>query len=188
MEGLEDARRRLARGGDAVARGRGSGLGRLVAERLQEPAHAVLALGGTEEDGHEPVLLHGAREVLVDLGLVGDRVLEELLQERVVEIGECLEELLAALLLALLLVLRQGDQVRGAAGLVFVGALAHQIDVAGDGLPAVADGHLAQHERAGGDGLERFQHVAHAARRRVHLVDEHHVGDAVVVEELEERG
>jgi hypothetical protein len=109
-----------------------------------------------------------------------------LFEQVVVEVGQRFEHLLARLAFALLDRLRHFDQVRGLALLVAEGPLAHQVDEAGH-LVTVADRHLAQHQRPGRDRLERVHQVLHAHVDLVHLVDEEHVRDLVVVEEAEDR-
>src|SRR5579875_2401923 len=125
---LEDARDRLALGRDAVTLRRRLGLGSLVAQGLEQAPHTVVPLGGAEEDRDQLVVADAAGEVLVDLALVRNYVLKELLEEAVVEVGERLEELLAALLLPRLLAFGDGDEIRGLAGAIGVGALGDEID------------------------------------------------------------
>ncbi len=82
-------------------------------------------------------------------------------------------------------------QVGGAVRLVAVGPLAHEIDIADGLLAAVvgrpADRHLAQHQLARRDGLQRRQHVAYAALCRVDLVDEEKMRNAVVLDVFHQR-
>jgi hypothetical protein len=187
VESLEDMGQRLARGLDPKALHGGRRFRPLVAQRLQQAAHAGIVEGRAEQDRHDAVALQGVGEVGVDLLLGRGHVLEELLQELVVVIGKPLQKLLAGLLLALLQLGRDRDQVRGLAGVVVIGPLAHHIDIAYR-LVALADRHLAQHQGPRRDRLQPREHVADAAHRGVDLVDEQDVRDRAVVEELEQRG
>ena len=72
------------------------------------------------------------------------------------------------------------------AGNPFVGPLADQIDQAGDRL-ALFDRHLAQDQRLAGHVLQGLDGFPDAAGLRIHLVDEDDVGDAPVVQELQQR-
>jgi hypothetical protein len=65
--------------------------------------------------------------------------------------------------------------------------LADQVDVA-DQVLAAADRVLVRDHRPGRDAAQRRQQVAVADLRAVHLVDEDEVRDAVLVEEVEQRG
>jgi len=65
-----------------------------VAQRLEQAAHAVLVLAGAEQDGDDADGGDVPLDVLVDLLLGRHRVLEQLLEQRVVEGGERFEKLL----------------------------------------------------------------------------------------------
>ena len=90
-------------------------------------------------------------------------VLDQLLEQVVVELGEMLEQLAARLVLA---VERAGgdlDQLRRLALAVGPGALGDEVDRAGD-LAALADRDLAQHDRVLGVVLQRRDDVARRGR------------------------
>src|SRR5690606_1411181 len=143
-------------------------------------------LGGADQHRHDQVLLDLLLEVLIDLFLRRDLVLEQLLQQRVVVVGDRLQQLLPRLLFPLDDAVRHRDQVGGLARLVAIGALADQVDIAGDGL-ALAYRHLAQYQRTLRDALQRAQNLAHAVVGGVELVDEQEVRNAVLVEEAQQR-
>ncbi len=186
MDGLENLRERLALGRDAVPLGGLPRIGRVVAQRLPEPAHAVVALARAEQDRHH----RAVREVLVELRvdfLAGRRdILEDLLEQRVVVVGKHFEHRRQRLLLAIGDRGRKGDELGGLSLAVTIGALTRKIDIAGDGL-ALADRHLAQHERALRVGLQRRNGVAHAAGEGVDLVDEQEVRDRLALQVAQQR-
>ncbi len=135
----------------AETRRRGFRPRHLVAQRFQQAAHAMVAISRAEEDRHDQIAGQILGQLLIDLVLRGDRILEQLLQQLVVEIGEGFQHPAARFLLAGRGLFRHLDQVRSLAGLVVVGAFAHQIDIAGHRLGARFSGraqrHLAQHQR-----------------------------------------
>src|SRR6266700_1857399 len=138
--GLDDVRHRVAAVLDAEACGRGGGLRRLVAERLQEAAHAMLLPARAQHHRHDQIALQIVGEVFIDLLLGGLDILQELLQQLVVVVRELLDQARAGLALLVPETVGQLDEVRGLAGLVVVGALAHKVDVAGDAALLVAQG------------------------------------------------
>jgi hypothetical protein len=156
-----------------------------------EAAYTVLAVSRAEEDGRDLLGAELVVQVAIDQRLLRRHVLDELLQQCVVELRQRLQHLAPGFALARQDLGRHLDQVRGAARLVAIGAFAHEVDVAHGLLGTIgcvaADRHLAQHQLAGRDRLQRRQHVAHAALRRVDLVDEEEMGDEVVLDVLEER-
>ena len=172
---------------DAVQLGPGGGVGRLALERLEEAARAHVLLGHAHEDGHDLVGLQGLLQVLDDL--LGRRllVLEQLLHQVVVEVGQGLEHLGARRLLALEVVVGEVDAVGGCAFVVGVGLLGDEVDIA-DEVLAAADGVLVRHDGPGADLAEGVEQVAVADLGAVHLVDEDDVREAGGVEVLEERG
>src|SRR6266702_2094722 len=130
--GLEDLSEWLAGGGDAEAR-RGLGwAGRLMAQRLPQPADAIILAGRPDKYRGDQIALKILGQVLVDLLFGGLHVLEQLLQERIVEIGQLLDDAGPGLALPVPEILWQRDQIGGLAGPIAVGALADQIDIAGD--------------------------------------------------------
>ena len=138
--GLEHLGHRIARlGHKAQPRRRGLGPRHLMAQRLQQAAHAIVALGGAEEDGDDEVGGQILAQLLIDLVLRGHRILEQLLQQLVVVVGERFQQLATGLLLARGDLLGHLDQLGGLARLVAIGALADEIDIAGDDLlPALS--------------------------------------------------
>ncbi len=143
---------------------------------------------GAEEHRHDQVLLQILRQVRIDILLRRLGVLEQLLEQRVVEIGELLDQFGAGLRLVVPETVGQRDQVGSLTRLVAVGALADQIDIAGNLALAAAQRHLAQHQGPLGVGLQRRQDIAHPpGAGGVELVDKDHVRDVVAVEEAQQR-
>ena len=186
VERLEHLRHRLAVRLDAEAGGRLLRARRLMAQCLPKTAGAVILGRGAEKHRHDQVLLKILGQVLVNFFLRGLHILEQLLEQLVVEIGELLDELGAGFGLAVPEVIRQRDQVGGLARAVMVGTLADEIDIAVDRLGG-AQRHLAQDQGLIGMGLQCREHVAHPGARGVELVDENHVRDLVAAEKAQER-
>ena len=185
--GLEHLGQRLAVARvDAQPFGRVRRLGDFVAQGLEQAAHAVVVLRRAQEDRGDLTLAQGFCQLLVNLLLGRNDVLEQLLQQVVVEVSQVLQELGPGGLLPPLHVLGRGDQLRGLTGAVRVSPPARQIDIAGDRL-ALADRHLAQHQRWAGDRSQGFQHLPDPTRGGIHLVNEDQVRDGLVLQELEQR-
>ena len=81
---------------------------------------------------------------------------------------------------------RQLDQFRAFAFAEAPGPLADQIDEADD-LVAFADRQLPQQQRPFRDQLQRLEGFPETGLAGFHLVDEDHMGNAVLVEEFEDR-
>ncbi len=185
--GLEDLGQRFACRGDAEPRRRIGRARRLVAQRLPQPAHAIILPRRAGEHRDDQVLLKILGQVLVDFLVRRLLVLEQLFQESVVEIGEFFDEAGAGGTLAFPEIVGERNQIGGLARAVAVGALADQIDIAGDFRLGPAQRHLAQHQRAVGHRLQRRQHVAHPRIRGIELVDVEHVRDVVAGEKAQQR-
>jgi len=186
VHGLEDLGHRRLAVAEAAARDGGGVVRGLMTQQLQQALHAVIVLAGAEQDRDQQIAPHRLRQVAVNLLLVGIDLLQQLLEQGVVEIRQGLQQLVAGLRLAIGDGARQLDECRRFALAVLVGALAHQIDIAGD-LLAVADRHLPQGQRPGREALQGAQDLAHALAGLIHLVDQDDMRDVVIVEELEDR-
>ena len=160
---------------------------RLVAQRLQQPTHAVVVERRAEEHRHDQAFAQLLGHQAVNLVRRRHRILEQGLEQAVVEIGQRLQHLGARRLLAVA-ARRFGDldQFEAPALLHLIGALADQVDVAVDRL-AVADRDFAQDQRPVGHRLQRVQRRLHADVAVVHLVDEDDVRNVAVVEEAQQR-
>ena len=107
----------------------------------------------------------------IDLGARRLPVLDQLLEQVVVELGEVLEQRAARLVLAVEVAGGDLDELRGLALAVGPGALGDEIDGAGD-LAAVADRDLAEDDGVDGVVLQRGDDVADAGGGLVDAVDE----------------
>ncbi len=170
--GEDHRERRLAETGlclQAVAeRGRRRSL---VAQRLQHADDAVAVAGRADQGLDHPALPERAGADVVDLGARRRLVLDQLLEQVVVVLGQRLEQAVARLVLAVEEAGGDLDELGGRALLVGPGALRDEVDGAGD-LLAVADRDLAQDDRVAGVLLKRGDDVADAAGRLVDPVDE----------------
>ena len=138
MIGFDDLGHWLAGGGDAEPLGRGVRSGRVMTQRLPEPAHSVILQPGTNQYRDNLASGDFLFQVLVDFFLRGLDVFEQLFEKLVVEIGEFLDQASAGIGFGIPEVRGQLNQVRSFTRLVFVGALAEQVDIAGDAGFAVA--------------------------------------------------
>jgi len=171
--------------GTKASRGR-VGPRRVVAERFQETAHSEAVQRGAEEDRHDQVLPRLARQVFVDGFGIGRFVHQELLEKRVVMVGELLHQVEPRRLFALGQVRRDVGWLGRLAGPVVKGPLQRDVDEAAD-LLAVPDRYLPGEEGLAAHRLERFEDALDAAARLVDLVDEDHVRDAEPLEHAERR-
>ena len=191
VQDLEALGRRGGAGGKGTPPDRLLDDGRVVAQRLQQAPHAVFAVAGAQQDRRDLVGTELVVQVAVDQRLLRRDVLDELLEQRVVELREGLQHVAPRLGFARQDLGRHLDQVGGAAAPVAIGALAHEVDITHRLLAAVgggtADRHLAQHQLALRHGLQGRQHVAHADFGGIDLVDEDDVRDVPVLDEFQER-
>ncbi len=164
---------------------------RVVTQCLQEAPHAVLAITRAKQHRRYLVGAELVVQVAIDQRFFRRDILDQLLEQGVVELRQGFEHLASCLGFARQDLGRHLDQVGGAARVVAIGALAHEIDIADRLLAAVAgrsaDRYLAQHQLARRNRLQRRQRVAHAAFGRVDLVDEEEMRDAVVLDVFHER-
>ena len=159
---------------------------RLVAQQFQQALNPVVVLAGAEQDRDQEIGAQRLGELAVYVLLVRVDLLQKLFEQSVVEIRQGLQQFGARLGLPVRDAAGQLDQ-RGRFTLpIAVGALADEIDIAGDPL-AVADRHLTQRQRPGRESLQGGQDFAHGLARLVHLVDQDDMGNVVIVEKLEDR-
>src|SRR6266446_10537144 len=92
MVGLEDLGQGLAFGGDAEPRRRLPRRRRLVAQGFPPAPNTMVREGGAEKHRHDLRTFQSAGQVLVDLFFWGLYVLEKLIEQRVVEIGQLLDQ------------------------------------------------------------------------------------------------
>ncbi len=179
VEGLEHQRHRVAAGLDAEPR---RGLGdarRLVAQRLQEPQHAVRAGGDAEQHRADLALAQLLGQIVEHLVARRLDVLEQLLHQLVVVVGERLQHREARFLLAARILALELDDLGGGVLLVDIGALQREIDEAGDDV-AVPDRNLPQQQRHARGRLQQLDGLAHALVGLVDLVEVEEVRDVLV--------
>src|SRR6516164_489847 len=91
--GLDHLRQRLALGGDPESLGGGLRRRRLVPQRLPQAPNAPIRERRAEEHRYNLNLAQSARQVSVDLLLWRLDILEQLLEQRIVEIGELFDQI-----------------------------------------------------------------------------------------------
>ncbi len=176
MHGLEDIAERVLGRGHAEPLGGLRDTGRLMAQRLQQPQHAVLAARAAEQHRTDQPFAQFAREI-VEHGVARRLdVLEQLLHQRVVMIGELLQHREARFLLAVEIAAFELDDFGGLVLAIDEGALQREIDEALDQF-AVPDRNLAQHQRDARGRLQRRQRLADALVGAVDLVEEQEARD-----------
>ena len=130
--------------------------GRFVADRLEQPADAVALLGRADQHRADRAAAHLLDEILEDGVAVGLDVLEQLLHQAVVVVGERLQHGEAGLGLARPVLVVHVDDLARRMLAVDEGALEREVDEAGDdaGLP---DRDVAQHQRHAARRLQQFR-------------------------------
>ena len=121
--------------------------------------------GGADQHRHGEALAQLAGEVVEDAVARRLDLLEQLLHQLIVMIGEALQHRVARFLLAQLVVGGNVDHARGGMLLVDEGALEREVDIA-DGDAVLPDRYLAQQKRHAGGGLQHRERVAHALSPR----------------------
>ena len=184
MIGLEHLDQRIAGWIPKTRQGRG-GFGRFVTQRLQQAQHAPVMLRRADEHRHDRVVAQVLGQIAVDFLFGRNRVLKQLFEEHVVEIGQFLQQILARLFVAVPHVGGDFDQRGFLAGFVGIRPFGNEIDIAFD-IVAVPDRNMAQNQRLLGHALKRFQHVLHRNMGMIDLVDEDHVRDVVFAKEMQQ--
>jgi len=172
--------RRRAVGEPEARAGRGD-VGRVMADRLEQPHDAVGLLRRADHHRRDEAGAQIRGEVVEHLVERRLDLLEQLLHQQVVMVGEGFEHREPRLDLARLLV--AGDLGHLALGVfaVDVGAFQRQVDRADDDA-VLAQRDLAQQERGRTRRLQHLQRVADGNGRLVDLVQEQDARDAELVE------
>ena len=137
---------RLAAGLDAEPLGGRRDARRLVAQRLEQAQHAVGAGGDADQHRADQAVAQLLGEIVEHLVARRRDVLEQLLHQLVVVVGERLQHGEARVLLAVEIVAFERDHLGRRVLLVDKGALEREIDEAGDDV-VLPDRDLAQHQR-----------------------------------------
>jgi hypothetical protein len=162
------------------------GRGRVVAQRLEQPAHAESVERRTEEDRHDQPVGGLALDVAEHRLQVGNLVGQQLLEQVVVVVGEVLEHAEVRRALGRLQVVRDRHLLGRLAGAVLVGAVEREVDEPGD-VFAAGDRDLPRDQRWLAHRLQRLEHRLDRATRLVDLVDEDRVRHAARLELAQDR-
>jgi hypothetical protein len=152
-----------------------------VPQRLHQTQHAVLAHRGAEQHRTNQPLAQFAGEVVEHCVARRRNVLEQLLHQRVVMIGELFQHRKAGLLLAVEIAAFEGHDFRGLVLAVDEGAFQRQIDETRDQI-AVPDRNLPQHQRNPRRRLQCRERLADALVGPVDLVEKQKARDAQIFE------
>jgi hypothetical protein len=156
--------------------GSGGNVGRLVAQRLHQPQHAILAQGRAEQHRADQSLAQLAREI-VEHGIARRLdVLEQLFHQRIVVIGELFQHREARFLLAVEIAALERDDFGGFVLAVDEGAFKREIDETFDQF-AVPDRNLAQHQRNAGGRLQDCERLPDPLVGAIDLVEEQKARD-----------
>ncbi len=181
MHGLEDIGQRVLLLLDAEPAGGLGNTGRLVAQCLHQAEHAVLAARRAEQHRTDQAFAQFAGEI-VEHGIARRLdILQQLLHQRVVVIGELLQHREARFLLAVEIAALQRHHLGRLVLAIDEGALQREIDEAFDQI-AVPDRDLAQHQRHARGWLQRRKRFADPLVGAVDLVQEQETGDSELLE------
>ncbi len=182
---LEDvgARRRVS---DPEALRCGSDKRGFMPERLEQAQNAVAILGRAEQNGADQPAAKFRREIVEHLVARRRHVLEQLLHQLVVIVGEFLQHREPRLFLAVRQGVGNGDHLARRVLAIDEGAFQREIDEAGDDV-VLPDRHLAQHQRLAACRLQHRHDVADARLGLVDLVDEQEVGNAAIFQLLQDQ-
>ena len=158
---------------------------RLMPDRLEETADAVAVLGRADQHRTDQAGAHLDDEIGKDLLAFRLDILEELLHEAVVVVGELLEHGEAGFRLPRPGLVGHVDHFARRVLAVDEGALEREIDVAGDGSILI-DRDVAEDEGSATRLLQRRQRIANAALGLVDLVEEQDARDVLVLERLQD--
>ena len=185
VEGLEDIGAR-GRAIDFKALGCGSDKRGFVPQRLQQAQDAVAVLRRAHQHRTDDPVAQLLGKVVEHLVARRRHVLKQLLHQLVVIVGELLQHGEPRLLLAVGERLGNADHFARRMLAIDKSTLEREIDEAGDDV-VLPDRHLAQHERLGRGRLQHGHDVADARLGLVDLVDEQEMGNAAILELLEDQ-
>ena len=155
--------------------------GRLVAQRLQQPQHAVRARRRAHQHRTDQPLAQFARQIVEHLVARRLDVFEQLLHQLVVVIGERFQHGEARGLLAIGHVAVERNDFRGGMLLVDKGALQREIDEAADDIAGECRD-LPQDQLGARGALQQIEHVVHAGIGLVDFVQEKQARDFLLFE------
>ena len=146
VERLEHQRHGIGAGLDAEPLRRFADARRLVAQRFQEPQHAIRARGDAEQHRTNDAVAQFLREIVEHLVARRLDILEQLLHQLIIVIGQRLQHGEARFFLAIEIFTLELDDLRRRMLFVDIGALEREIDEAGNDV-AVPDRNLAEQQR-----------------------------------------
>ena len=182
MHGLEHIGQRILSGLGSAEPLCGFGdVGRFMAQRLHQPQHAVLAHRGAEQHRTDQAFAQFAGEI-VEHGIARRLdVLEQLLHQHVVVIGQFLQHREPRFLLAVEIAALERDDLGRLVLAIDEGALQRQIDETGDQV-AVPDRNLPEHQWHARCRLQGRERLAHALAGLVDLVEKQQARNIQVFE------
>ena len=179
VKGLEHQPGRVIAGFDAEAFGGVRDARRFMTQRLQQAQHAIGAGGGADQHRTDDALAQFLGQIVEHLVARRLNILEQLLHQLVVVIGQRLQHGEARILLAVGVLAREFDHLRRRVLLVDIGALEREIDEAGNDV-AVPDRNLPQQQRHARGRLQQLQRLAHALVGLVDLVEKQEMRNVLV--------
>ena len=153
--------------------------GRFVPQRLHQPQHAVFARRGAEQHRADQAFAQFAGEIVEHRVARRLDVLQQLLHQRVVVIGELFQHREAGILLAVEVAAFQRHDFGRLVFAIDEGALQREIDEAFDQI-AVPDRNLPQHQRHARCRLQGRQRLADALAGAVDLVEKQKTRNAEI--------
>ena len=181
MHGLEHIGQRILLRRHAEPLRRLGHAGRFVPQRLHQPQHAVFARRRTEQHRTDQAFAQFAGEIVEHRVARRLDVLQQLLHQRVVVVGELFQHREARFLLAVEIAAFQRHDFGRLVFAIDEGALQREIDEAFDQI-AVPDRNLPQHQRHARGRLQRRQRLADALVGAVDLVQKQKTGNAEIFE------
>ncbi len=179
MQRLEHIGQRILARGRAEAFCRFGHAGRLMAQRLHQPQHAVLAQRRSQQHRTDQSLAQFAGEIVEHRVARRRDILQQLLHQRIVMVGELFQHREAGFLLAVEIAAFEADHLGSLVLAIDKGALQRQIDKTRDQI-AVPDRNLAQHQRNPRCRLQGRERLTDTLVGAVDLVEEQKAGNAEV--------
>src|SRR5713101_6675834 len=181
MNGLEHIGQRILGGRRAETLCGRSHTGRFMAQRLHQAQHAILAHRGAEQHRTDQSFTQFAGEIVEHRVARRRNILEQLLHQRVVVIGELFQHREAGLLLAVEITAFEGYDFGRLVFAIDEGAFQRQIDETRDQL-AVPDRNLPQHQRNPRRRLQCRERLADPLVGAVDLVEKQKARDSQIFE------
>ena len=181
VHGLEHIGQRILRRSRAEPLGGLGDAGRFMAQRLHQPQHAVLARRRAEQHRTDQAFAQFAGEIVEHVVARRLDILEQLLHQRVVVIGELFQHREAGFLLAVEVAAFERHDFGGLVLAIDEGAFQREVDEARDQV-AVPDRNLPQQQRKPRRRLQGRERLADALAGAVDLVEKQEARDAEILE------